>query len=86
MQLLLNLRFAGAKTDGSLASINSFIHIKDPRSVYSDTDGKLLLRTDGTQQLDKVVVSSPKIGGTTTYESKVCLEGFQGDATTYGWT
>ena len=79
MQLLLNLRFAGAKTDGSLALIDSFTPIKDHRSVYSDTDGKLLLRVDSTQELDKVVVSSQKIDGTTTYECRVCHR-FQGDS------
>jgi len=79
MQLLLNLRFAGAKTDGSLAPINSFTQIKDLRSVYSDTDGKLLLQVDGTQELDKVVVSSQKSDGTTTYECEVCHK-FQGDS------
>jgi len=79
MQLLLNLRFSGVKTDGCLAPINSFTQIKDPRSVYSDTDGKLLLRVEGTQQLDKGVVSSQKIDGTTTYECEVCYK-FQGDA------
>ena len=71
MQLPLNLRFAGAKTDGSLALIDSFTPIKDHRSVYSDTDGKLLLRVDSTQELDKVVVSSQKIDRTTTYECEV---------------
>jgi len=79
VQLLLNLRFAGAKTDGSLAPINSFTQIKDHRSVYSDTDGKLLLCVDGTQQLDKVVVSNQKIDGTTTYECEVCHK-FQWDS------
>jgi len=73
IQLLLNLRFAGAKTDGSLAPINSFTQIKDPRSVYSDTNGKLLLRVDGTQEFDKVG-SSQKIDGTTTYECDVCYK------------
>jgi len=47
--------------------------------VYSDTDGKLLLLVDGTQILDKVVVSSQKIDGTTTYECEVCHK-FQGDS------
>jgi len=58
---------------------NSFTQIKDLRSVYSDTDGKLLLRVEGKQQLDKVVVSSQKIDGTTTYECEVCHK-FQGDS------
>ena len=81
MQLFLNLRFAGAKTDGSLAPINSFTQIKDLRSAYSDTDGKLLLQVDGTQKLDKVVLSSPKSDGTTIYECELCLKS-QGDAKT----
>jgi len=78
IQLLLNLRFAGAKTDGSLAIV-FFTQIKDPRFVYPDTDGKLLIRVDGTQILDKVVVSSQKIDGTTTYECEVRHK-FQGDS------
>jgi len=49
------------------------------RSVYSDTDGNLLLRVDGTQELDNVVVSSQKIDGTTTYDCEVCHK-FQGDS------
>jgi len=74
IQLFLNLRFAGVKTDGSLAPINSFTQTKDPRSVYSDTDVKLLLRVDGTQELDKVVVSSQKNDGTTTHEYNTCIQ------------
>jgi len=77
MQLLLNLQFASAKTDGNNTPINSFTKIKDPRSVYSDTDGKLLLRVDGTQQLDKVIDSSQN-DGTTTLSCEVCHK-FQGD-------
>jgi len=80
MQLFLNLRFDGAKTDGSLALINSFTQIKDLRSVYSNTHGKLLLQVDGTQELNKVVMSSQKSDGTTSYECKVCHK-FQGDST-----
>jgi len=44
---------------------------------------------DGTQQIDNVVVSSQKNGGTTTYqceERNKFSSGFQGYATTYGWT
>jgi len=53
--------------------------IKDLRSVYLDTDGKLLLRVDGTQQLDNIVESSQQNYGTTTYSCEVCHK-FQGDS------
>ena len=79
LQLFLNLQIAGAKTDGSLAPINSFTQIKNLRSMYSDTGGKLLLQVDGTQELDKAVVPSPKSDSTTTYGCKVCHK-FQGDS------
>jgi len=40
MQPILNLQFAGAKTDGSMTPIKSFTKIKDPRPVYSDSPVK----------------------------------------------
>jgi len=78
LQLLLNLRWAGAKGDGSKAPIKSLIQIKNLRFVCKDADNKLLVVVEGTQPLDTLVSSSGQSSVTNSYSCEVCHK-FQGD-------
>ena len=79
---LFNLRWAGAKGDGSKAPIKSLIKIKDSRFVYKDAHYKLLVVVEETQPqaLDKVVSSSGQSSETNSCSSKEVCHKFEGDS------
>ena len=78
LQLFLNLRWAGAKGDGSQAPIKSLTQIKDSRFVYEDDDNTLLVVVECTEPLNKVVSSSGQSSVTNSYSCEVCHK-FEGD-------
>ena len=78
LQLLLTLRWGGGKGGGRPSDISSLTQIKDPRFVYKDDTGKLMVVVEGTQNVH-VRPSVSHAGGTNQkYTCQVC-DRFTGD-------